>query len=977
MRLLIGALVLLSEAISASGQDATLQGQVTDESGAVIPGAVVTTNGPSGFIKTTTAGNDGRYLFIGLRPGNYSVKASAPGLFLPSPIQLSINSGVQVLNLQLKVEASRQEVTVQENTGPAVSTDPSNNATALTIKSEDLQALADDPEDLAADLQALAGPSTGPGDGAIFIDGFSGGQLPSKDSIREIRINQNPFAPEYEKPGLGRIEIFTRPGMDKFKGTGFYNFGDRVWNSRDPYARQKAPFLLKEYGGNGGGPLGSKSFFFIDVQRHAIDNGAIIDAITIDPQTLQVIDPFTQVFRVPQRRIIASPRLDYQVGANNTLSVRYQWIGAEIQGSGIGGLNLVSRGTHTQSDIQTFQITETAVPSPHLINETRFQFLHPAVSAIASDPSPAIQVLHAFTGGGAQEGNSSDSQNNYEFQNYTSVSNGQHAWRFGLRARETRETNVSPRNFGGTFTFGGSVAPVLDANGQFVLDSAGNLVEGAITSIQDYQRTLVLQRLGFTPLDIRARGGGAAQFTISSGNPVTPVNQFDAAVFAGDDWHIRTNLTLSLGLRYELQTNIRDWRDVAPRIGFAWAPKGGSGKSGGKTVVRVGFGFFYDRFALSNTLAATRFNGIVQQQYVVTNPDFYPSIPSVASLESAATHIIQEVSSQLKAPYVMQSTVGVERQLPSKTTLSITWANSHGLHQLRSADINPPLAGTYHPGTPASGVFRFSGAGPIFLMESSGLYNQNQLITNVNSTVNRRISLFGYYVYNRAMSNTDGIGTFPANPYTLAGEYGPAATDIRNRGSFGGTVTGPLAIRLSPLFTATSGLPFNITTGTDLYGDTLFTSRPGLVTNSSKPGVVLTEYGFLDRNPAADENVIPRNYGRGPGSVMFNVRIERAFTFGPKGENSTATGGGNRADGGASGSNGGGSLSTGRHYNIAIALSIRNILNHTNPGPIFGNLSSPLFGRANQSAGASSLGGTNFLESANNRRLEMQARFTF
>src|SRR5205823_8697589 len=134
-------------------------------------------------------------------------------------------------------------------------------------------------------FRLLAGPAAGPkGD---YIDGFSGGQLPLKNAIREIRINQNPFAPEYDKLGFGRIEILTKTGADKLKGTGFYNFGDSFWNSRDPYGQQKAPFLLKEYGGNVSGPLGSKASFIIDVQRHAIDNGAIIDGITLDSQTLQ------------------------------------------------------------------------------------------------------------------------------------------------------------------------------------------------------------------------------------------------------------------------------------------------------------------------------------------------------------------------------------------------------------------------------------------------------------------------------------------------------------------------------------------------------------------------------------------------------------------------------------------------------------------------------------------------------------------
>jgi hypothetical protein len=140
----------------------------------------------------------------------------------------------KLCSLKLKVAAVQQQTTVQENANTSVSTESANNASALVLRGKDLESLADDPEDLGADLQALAGPSAGPGGSSIFIDGFSGGQLPSKDSIREIRINQNPFSPEYDKLGYGRIEILTKPAADKFHGTGYYNFGDDVWNSRNP-----------------------------------------------------------------------------------------------------------------------------------------------------------------------------------------------------------------------------------------------------------------------------------------------------------------------------------------------------------------------------------------------------------------------------------------------------------------------------------------------------------------------------------------------------------------------------------------------------------------------------------------------------------------------------------------------------------------------------------------------------------------------
>jgi len=296
----------------ASAQTASLRGQVFDESGAIVPKAVVTLTGKAGQAKIATTSNDGTYSFSGLAPGQYTVQASAPKLE-GQPVPISLKAGIQTLRLELKVATVQQQLTVQENSGPTLSTESASNASALVLKGKDLDTLADDPEDLASDLQALAGLAAGPGGDSIYIDGFSGGQLPPKDAIREIRINQNPFSPEYDKLGYGRVEVLTKPGANKFHGTGYYNFGDSVWNSRNPYAAEKAPFLLKEYGGSLEGPLSKLASFFVTVDRAAIDNGAIINGTTLDPTTLAIINPYTQVFSIPQRRIRISPRVDYQL----------------------------------------------------------------------------------------------------------------------------------------------------------------------------------------------------------------------------------------------------------------------------------------------------------------------------------------------------------------------------------------------------------------------------------------------------------------------------------------------------------------------------------------------------------------------------------------------------------------------------------------------------------------------------------------
>jgi hypothetical protein len=277
--------------------------------------------------------------------------------------------------------------------------------------------------------------------------------------------------------------------------------------------------------------------------------------------------------------------------------------------------------------------------------------------------------------------------------------------------------------------------------------------------------------------------------------------------------------------------------------------------------------------------------------------------------------------------------------------------------------------------------------------------------------MNSNVALFGAYMFNHAMSNTDGVNTFPANQYNFAGEYGPAATDIHHRLFLGGSINSKWNVRLSPFVVVQSGPPFDITVGRDIYGTTLFNGRPGIPTNPNKPGLIPTQYGLLDPNPTPNEQTLPRNFGRGPGSVILNLRLSKTFGFGPTKEgvsSSSAGGGSGPGGGGGRGGRGGpfgggiggggggmgnifGAGPTGRPYNLTISMQVRNVLNHNNPGPIIGNITSPLFGLANQLGGGGGPGGgggagggagagatgLGLSEAANNRRLELQIRFTF
>jgi hypothetical protein len=265
-------------------------------------------------------------------------------------------------------------------------------------------------------------------------------------------------------------------------------------------------------------------------------------------------------------------------------------------------------------------------------------------------------------------------------------------------------------------------------------------------------------------------------------------------------------------------------------------------------------------------------------------------------------------------------------------------------------------------------------------MTSSGLYNQNQLIANFRTKPLSQVSLFGYYVFNHASSNTDGIGTFPDNPNDYTGEYGPAATDIHHRVLLGGSLQMLGNIQISPYTIIQSGSPFDITTGEDRYGTTLLNSRPGVAVQPG-PGIIATKYGLLDSNPVAGEKILARNAGRGPGQITVNLRLSKTIGLGPvKGEGSAKSDSGSQINAANMSAPGGlrglfGAPSSDRRYGLSIGMSARNLLNHNNPGPIIGDINSSLFGHANQIAGNANMEG--FLENANNRRLELQIKFIF
>lgn len=974
------SLLCLMAAAAMAQAPKGLSGTVTDPSGASVPGASVRVRGPKGEQRQQTD-TQGRYTFLSLAPGAYEVRINAKGF--KAVVKPGVQAGT-VLDAQLDILAEAQEVTVEDDTG-SVSTDPASNASALVLKEKELSALSDDPDELEQQLQALAGPATGPNGGQIFIDGFTGGRLPPKASIREIRINSNPYSPEYDRPGFGRIEVFTKPGADKIRGMAFFQFNNQSFNSRNPLLTQstRPPYEQKFFGFDLRGPLvKQKASFGLNAERRSTNENAFILATTLDSS----LNPLSvnQVVVTPQVRTSISPRLDFNLNAKNTLVLRYQNSRTSRDNEGVGNFSLASRAYNTTDSENTFQLTETAVLSAKAVNETRFQFLRSSLSRLGDNSVPALSVQGAFEGGGAQIGNSYTNSNHFELSNITTYISGTHTYKWGARLRQSMLGDTSVNNFGGTYTFFGGEGPVLDANNQPV---AGTSVP--LTAIERYRRTLTLLAAGYSAEQIRLLGGGASQFSLSAGVPALSVNQFDAGLFVNDDWRIRPNITLSYGLRYEMQTNISDYTNLTPRIGLAW---GIGRRQGGqaKTVLRAGFGTFYDRVDDTLTLQAMRFNGLTQQSYLIRNPDFYPQIPSVETLAgSAQPQRLQILYSGLQAPRVYQSSISVDRQISSSARMSVQYINTRGVHLERVRNINAPIDGSYPYGDQQLRM----------LTESTGESRTNQLIFSPNVNY-KKIFLFGFYALSYGKSNAEGS---PADPYNLRAEWGPSSfADVRHRVVVGTNIPLPFKFAVSPFFMASTGRPYNITTGSDTNGDGIAAERPALVgvlpTACAGGSLIYSPmFGCFDLNAPAG-TAISRNYGRGPGMVNLNLRLSRTWGFGksaeqaapdrPDGPPPGMRGGGMRGGPGGGGFRGGGGMMGGggggrgmfgggrdasKRYSLTLSISAMNVLNHANYAAPSGDLSSPFFGQYRGLMGLGPAGGAgSYL-----RKVDFQLRFGF
>ena len=949
----------------------SVRGRVTDPSGAIVRNADVMVMAPETQQNTPATTNAmGTYQVTGLVPGIYNVTVDVPGFrfFTAFAIHVLPSQTTQV-DAHLVIDVEQDEVQVNAQSVP-MDTSPESNASAVVLEGKELHSLSDDPDELASELQALAGPSAGPNGAEVYIDGFTGGQIPPKSSILAIRINQNPFGAQYDRLGYGRIEILTRAGAKQFHGNIFFRVNPSAVNSQNPIlnsnrTRGSKPLVEPAYfsyyvDGTLGGPVTHTSSFFTDVFSRSIQNYKIIDAI--DPATVTALTPngvpVNQTVANPRFRSDATARLDFQLGASNTLSLKYSLYRSSKTNQGVGQTSLASQGFNTNTLEHNMQLTLSTVLSSNYINRLAIQFRHSQDNQTVQQLGPTVTVPGAFLAGGSNAGTIHDSQNDLELDDSILGTADHHQLTVGGRLRLYRDSNYSDAG----------------SNGDYIFSSVGAYLN---RTPQQYRETVV------------ANNQFIAQSAI-----------YDAALFFQDDWKLTPNFTFSYGTRWESQNYINDKSDWAPRIYFAYVLNHAHGRP--KTILRAGYGWFYQRFTVPNTFDSvgrtpyiaqtlhynvpTNGSGPANQQiYIANNPTYSETSPGnaikpITPTSANAATVNYTIAPNFHSALDIQGAIGVDRSLSKKVTANITYLYSRGLHQYMTDNISAPDFAS------ATGMYPGAALTPsntnIYQFQSNGIYHQNQWIATINARFHK-LRIATYYSYNSAKGDTNGVNYFPSNAHNPTFDYGRTSFDIRHRVLLSGNFQLPYAIAVSPLLTFNSGTPYNITIGSDLTANNQFNARPTFANPTNGCAPPLVPYGqlCLDPNPTGTgEKIIPYGFGTGPSNITVNLRLSKAFGIGPllaappadSDAPSNTPDTDTAAIAGAVPTASHSAASTSRRYSLTLSGYATNLLNHQNLSPPNGTLLSPFFGKSQSLAtGAFSTA------TAGNRSIFFQAAFSF
>ena len=813
-------------------QSATVQGVVVDDSGGALPGAIVVLRtGQGGNPSEATTGPTGAFTFADVPPGAATLHVELAG-FQAQDMEVSVGSipgGRVTIRLQVGFD---EEVTVTaEESGGVLA--PSRNADAVEFDPESIRRLPSDAQDLQAIVDAFTAGSPA-GGASVVVDGVetNGASVPAA-AIHRLVVNRNPYSVEYQSPGKARVEVETERGSRRFyHGSAALFFRNSALQARHAFAAAKPDLTRAMNEASFSGPFFGKAWSFFVTGQHLIDDDtAIVNAWTLD-------GPVSQNVAAPERRATALGRVDYRPNRFDALTFRYDLFDDTEQSRGVGGFRLAEQAYATVERRQRVQVNDHRVAGG-LLNDVRFE----AVSSRQADGrpplSPALVVEGAFAGGPSQVFSRTRSTT-VQAQDTASLTVAAHPVRIGARLKARRSHVTDGTDAGGTYRF----------------QSLADLAAG---------RPFVFSRRS---------GAGAVAFTDT-----------DADAFVETTFRPATSVGVTAGVRYDIESQLSDWNNVAPRVSVAFAPANTG------LVFRGGGGMFYQSLPQEAVARTLLFGDGRQGETSIANPSF-PNLPMDAIERSPGAR--WRLAPSLEVPRTLQASAGVEQTIARRSSIALEYLRLRTQHAFRSRDVNAVQPGQLQRPDPS--------LLNVFQIESTGDTRTDAL----TATLRGRFAGFkGTAQYTLSKTTDDGSGVFelPADSVTLGGERGRADFDRRHRGNFAGAYGWKRdRLRLGAVLALSSGAPFNILTGADSNGD--------LVTNDRPAGVA-------------------RNSGNGPAFAQLDLRFTVVFRA-PRPPSQDPE-----------------SLKREQVDNLELTVDVFNALDRVNASNYVGVITSPLFGRAN------------------------------
>jgi len=867
---------------------------VVDQTGAVIQNATVTataldTPGTAiGPVKTTDKG----IATIGdLAPGRYNIQAEFPGFDTRLLKDVRLKSGDNKHVAVLAIQGLQDSVTVSRDAREAASDRRSTFATAMTR--EQIEALSEDPDEMAQQLQDIAG-----GGATIRVDSFEGGRLPPKSAIKAIHITRDAFAAENHFAGGLFIDIITQPGIGPLRTNLNFRLRDDSLSGAphalpypdSPPPQPKGPEQLQAYnGGIGGSLIKQKASFAINANSNVSYDTPYYNYTLPDGTTNLGLGP-----RRPRDNVFLYGLFDYAVTRDQTLRFNVFREQSTSKNLGIGGFDMLERGYSSENHNTTFRVQEAGPIGRRFFINTRANINWSDSDAHSLFEGPTVTVIEQFTAGGQQRTGGSVSRT-LNLQSDLDYVRGIHSMRAGMQFDGGSYRSDDSLNYFGTYTF---------------------------TNREAYLN------------------GRPRSFTQRIGDPNIAYKNLQAGMYVQDDIRVRKNLTLSPGLRYEAQTHLSDYDNLGPRVGFTWSP----GKAG-TTTLRGSAGVFYDWLPASTYEQTLRIDGHRQQELNIENPS-YPD-PGTGGTVSATNRYL--LGDDLHMQRNTRFSAGVDRAVTKKIRVNANYAYTLGTNLMRGLNLNPPInvfgdrldpefanviqisgdaesrAHTLNIGATINfNVPGAQGGGPVMINNGGGMIMisggppppppPGGARTPANARWNwRRMQVFTNLGLGHQFNNTNGAFSPPATG-NLQDDWGPANFDIRRRFNVALNSSQLRNFNANLNFNASSAPPYTVLTGLDTNGDLIFNDRPlDIGRNSRRASGQWNMNGFF-------------TYSRAFGKP---TQMPGGISFGSERGALTATQG---------------AASTQGRYRVSFNVQVQNITNHGNFGSYSGTITSPYFG---------------------------------